>query len=60
MLTITAIGVYDAYLNGKRIGDFILAPGCMAYNKRLQYQTYNILDMLGKYNEIVITAEELA
>lgn len=54
-LTVTAIGVYDAYLNGKRIGDFILAPGCTAYNKRLQYQTYDISDMLCENNEIVIT-----
>lgn len=54
-LTVTSIGVYDAYLNGKRIGDFILAPGCTAYNKRLQYQTYDILNMLSENNEIVIT-----
>ncbi len=55
ILTVTAVGVYDAYLNGKRIGDFILAPGCTAYNKRLQYQTYDISDMLCENNEIVIT-----
>lgn len=45
-ITVTAVGVYDAYLNGKRIGNFILAPGCTAYNNRLQYQTYDISDML--------------
>lgn len=54
-LTATSIGVYDAYLNEKRIGNFILAPGCTAYNKRLQYQTYDILDMLCENNKIVIT-----
>ncbi len=36
MLTITAIGVYEARINNERIGDFILAPGCTAYNKRLR------------------------
>lgn len=55
VLTVTAIGVYDAYINGKRIGDFILAPGCTAYNKRLQYQTYDITDMLAGDNTLAIT-----
>ena len=30
-LFISAIGVYEAYLNGERIGDFVLAPGCTVY-----------------------------
>ncbi|MBQ3426805.1 MAG: family 78 glycoside hydrolase catalytic domain [Clostridia bacterium] len=55
MLTITAIGVYEAQLNGKRIGDFILAPGCTAYNKRLQYQTYDITDMITDSNILSVT-----
>lgn len=54
-LTVTAIGVYDAYINDARVGDFILAPGCTAYNKRLQYQIYDITDMLSAENELVIT-----
>ena len=35
----TACGVYEGKLNGKRIGDFILAPGITDYRKRVQYQT---------------------
>ena len=31
ILTVTAIGVYEARINGVRIGDFILAPGCTVY-----------------------------
>lgn len=27
-LAVTARGVYEAQINGKRVGDFILAPGC--------------------------------
>ena len=26
-LQITALGVYEARLNGKRVGDFVMAPG---------------------------------
>lgn len=56
-LTVTATGVYDAFLNGNRIGDYILAPGCTVYEKRLQYQTYDITAMLNANasNELVIT-----
>ena len=46
-LTITAAGVYAAYIDGARVGDFILAPGCTVYSKRLQYQSYDITDMVG-------------
>lgn len=33
----TAHGVYDAVLNGKRVSDYVLAPGWTSYSKRLQY-----------------------
>ena len=39
-LEITSLGVYEAKINGKRVGDFIFAPGWTSYNKRLQVETY--------------------
>lgn len=42
----TACGLYEGCLNGKRIGDFILAPGHTDYRKRIQYQTYDVTDLL--------------
>lgn len=45
-LTLTALGVYCAYMNGRRVGDQVLAPGWTAYEKRLQYQTYDVTDLL--------------
>lgn len=45
-LSVSAIGVYEARINGKRVGNFILAPGCTSYKARLQYQTYDVTDML--------------
>lgn len=53
-LTITAIGVYEAYINGERIGDFVFAPGCTAYNKRIQYQSYDVTDMIRTENELFV------
>ena len=43
---ITAHGLYEAFLNGKRIGDAYLSPGWTSYNKRLQYQVYDVTNIL--------------
>jgi alpha-L-rhamnosidase len=43
---ITAHGLYEAYINGKRIDDAYLTPGWTSYNKRLQYQTYDVTDLI--------------
>lgn len=53
-LYITAMGVYEAEINGQRVGDFILAPGWTAYRERLQYQKYDVTDMLKETNEITV------
>ena len=45
-LYITAHGLYEAHLNGKRIGNDYLAPGWTTYRKRLQYQSYEVTDLL--------------
>ncbi|MBR6771834.1 MAG: family 78 glycoside hydrolase catalytic domain [Clostridia bacterium] len=45
-LTLTAMGVYEAELNGSRIGNFVLAPGWTAYHSRLQYQEYDITELV--------------
>jgi alpha-L-rhamnosidase len=50
---ITALGLYEAYLNGKRIGEQVFTPGWTAYDKRLQYQTYDITDLLIEGDNVV-------
>jgi alpha-L-rhamnosidase len=42
----TAHGVYQATLNGARVGDEILAPGWTSYDHRLRYQTYDVTSLL--------------
>ena len=42
----TAHGVYEAQLNGRRVGDVELAPGWTEYDRRLQYQTYDVTSLL--------------
>ena len=48
----SARGVYDVTVNGKRIEDFILAPGMTDYRKRIQYQTYDVTNMLSVENTL--------
>lgn len=50
---ITAHGMYEAKINGQRIGDAYLTPGWTSYNKRLQYQTYNVTALLKNGNNAV-------
>ncbi len=45
-LYITACGLYEARINGRRVGDFVLAPGLTDYRKRIQYQTYDVTSLL--------------
>jgi alpha-L-rhamnosidase len=50
---ITAHGLYEAAINGKRVGDLYLTPGWTSYNKRLQYQVFDVTDLLKKGNNAV-------
>ncbi|MEN8248853.1 MAG: family 78 glycoside hydrolase catalytic domain [Bacteroidota bacterium] len=44
----TSLGIYELKINGKRVSDALFAPGWTSYNKRHQYQTYDITDHLKK------------
>ena len=54
-LQVTALGVYEAQLNGKRIGDYVLAPGWTSYETRHQYQCYDITELVEDRNRLEIT-----
>lgn len=45
-LRISALGLYRAFINGKRVGDDQLTPGWTCYRERLSYQTYAVGDLL--------------
>lgn len=45
-LYVTALGLYEFYINGKRIGNDYLTPGWTDYNKRVYYQTYDVTNNL--------------
>lgn len=44
----TARGIYELYLNGKRVGDEFFNPGLTQYNKTHTYQVFNVTSLLNK------------
>lgn len=42
----TARGIYELYLNGKRVGDDYFNPGLTQYNKTHQYQSFDVTSLL--------------
>ncbi len=49
----TSLGLYQAELNGKKVGDQLFTPGWTAYASRIQYQTYDITEMLHSGNNAI-------
>ncbi len=45
---ITVHGMYEAFINGKKMCDAFLTPGWTSYHKRLQYQVYDVTSLLEK------------
>lgn len=52
-LYITSLGLYEARINGEKVGTFMLAPGVTNYNKRVQYQTYDVTNLLRQGKNII-------
>ncbi len=42
----TGLGLYELRLNGRRVGDQLLAPEWTRYGKRVQYQTYDVTPLV--------------
>ena len=45
-LFITSRGIYEAHINGKRVGESYLTPGWTSYNNRIQYQAYDVQNLI--------------
>jgi len=43
---VCGVGIYEFYLNGKKVGNECLTPGFNDYDNWLQYQTYDITELL--------------
>lgn len=53
---VSAFGLYELYVNGKRVSEDYFTPGWSQYNKRVFYRSYDVTDMLDSGEENVIGA----
>jgi alpha-L-rhamnosidase len=49
----TAHGVFEAEINGARVGDDVLAPGWTSYASRLRYRTYDVTALLAEGDNVI-------
>jgi len=49
----TGLGAYIFYINGKKVGNQYLSPGWTVFKKRLQYQTYDITNLINNGSNAV-------
>jgi len=50
---VTSHGFYELQLNGKKVGNQVLTPGWTSYSKRLQYQVYDVTNLLINGNNAI-------
>lgn len=53
LLHITALGVYEAEINGKRVGDQEFAPGWTDYDRRVPFQTYDVTRLISQGGNVL-------
>ena len=49
---VTSLGLYQLFLNGKKVSADLFTPGWTSYKNRVQYQTYDVTSMIGQKNSI--------
>jgi alpha-L-rhamnosidase len=45
-LYVTALGMHECTINGRRVSDDVFAPGWTDYQKRVQYNVYDVTELL--------------
>ena len=53
LLYVSALGYYEISLNGKKVGDHVLAPEWTDYNMRVQYQVYDVKNDLWQGDNVL-------
>ncbi len=49
---VTSLGLYQLYLNGKKVSTDLFTPGWTSYKNRIQYQTYDVTSQIQAKNTI--------
>ncbi|MGW2571688.1 family 78 glycoside hydrolase catalytic domain [Streptomyces sp. NPDC001537] len=49
----SALGLYELEINGRHVGDQVLAPGWTDYHQRIQSQTYDVTKLLDHGDNVI-------
>ena len=49
---VTALGLYELFLNGQKVSSDLFTPGWTSYKNRIQYQTYDVTSQVKAKNTI--------
>ncbi|MBO0982621.1 glycoside hydrolase family 78 protein [Rathayibacter sp. SD072] len=52
-LHVTALGIVDAFLNGERVGEEVLAPGWTSYTHRMHVSSYDVTDLVAEGGNVL-------
>lgn len=52
-LYVTALGLYECSINGQEVSDDVFTPGWTDYNKRIQYQVYDVTNLLHEGDNVL-------
>lgn len=52
-LYVCGLGLYETEINGERVGDEYFTPYCNSYNNWIQYQTFDVTNLVDKGNNVV-------
>ena len=52
-LYITSLGLYEAGINGRVVGDHVFSPGWTVYDQHLRYQTFDVTEMLQEGQNVI-------
>ncbi len=55
---VSAMGIYEFDINGKKVGNALFCPGFTALNKRIQYQSYDLTEYLTQNSDISLLVGE--
>ena len=51
----SSLGIYKASINGVKVGDQVLTPGFTSYDHRVQYQSYDVTELIEENNSLEIS-----
>jgi alpha-L-rhamnosidase len=52
-LYVTALGLYELRINGRKVGDHVLAPEWTDYHQRVQYQTFDVKELIQRGDNVM-------